>query len=424
MSGDADSESKRDSPSWTLLDLDGLEDAYWDAVAPAMRAEGVDPETERPTHEWLSANGFRGLPYALREYHDTSFGEFWSDVLELEDQGYEWDVAHEPTIEALERYLDRQRQRLSWSDRTVATHRTRLNRYAAAYSSVNGTDDLVTPVARDSDVSASEAVAQCWDTFDALDSDVSRTTLHRIYRTASGWYSTLVSRREAALDPTEGLDYDWSDGDHDDPENPPLEPSHVRSLYDAADSPRDRLLVVALCAWGLRSSEVAALHVGQLVLDDDQPRIEFDERKNGPGTVAVIYGADVARDRIAELASDDWNGYLFPSNRSRSGHRTRGTILDWFQDLADDAGLPDEIGGARPQPQMGRRFWYDRYSDTLERLIEHQVQEIAAEQGSASADVVWSNYLSPKRRRELRRAFMRSELSVAFGDAETVGEER
>ncbi|WP_226013612.1 tyrosine-type recombinase/integrase [Halomicrobium salinisoli] len=413
-SRDLDSQSKQPSPSWTLLDLDGLVDAYWDVVAPAMRADGMDPQIERPTHEWLSSNGFRGLTYSLREYHDMSFGEFWSDILELEDQGYDWDIDHEQTIDALERYLDRQQQRLSWSDRTVETHRTRLNKYAAVYGKVNDTDDLLTPVARDSAVPASEAVDACWDTFDKLDHDVSRTTLHRIYKTVSNWYSMLVSRRQAALNPTEGLDYDWSDDNHDGPENPPLEPKHVRSLYNAADTARDRLIVVALCAWGLRSSEVAALHVRQLVLDDDQPRIEFAERKNGPGTVAVIYGADVAKDRIAELSSDDWNGYLFPSKRSQSGHRTRGTILDWFQNLAETAGLPEEIGGSKPQPQMGRRFWYDRYSSTLEELIEHQIQEIAEEQGSASADVVWSNYLSEERRRELRRQLMREKLSEAF----------
>jgi cupin superfamily acireductone dioxygenase involved in methionine salvage len=47
-------------------------------------------------------------------------------------------------------------------------------------------------------------------------------------------------------------------------------------------------------------------------------------------------------------------------------------------------------------------------------LVEHQVSEIADEQGSASADVVWHDYLSAERRRELRRQFMREKLSAAF----------
>lgn len=413
-SGDPDPRPERDSPSWTLLDLSELEDAYWQTVAPAMRADGMDPDSDRPSHEWLSNNGFRGLVYALREYHDRTFAEFWNDDLGLERPGYDWEIGHRPTVDALERYLDRQQRRLSWSDRTIRTHRYRLARYVRAYADVNGTSDVLTPVARDSDIPPAEAVDACWDTFDALDRTVDRRTLRRIYKSTASWYDTLVSRREAALNPTDGLEYDWS-SESSGTDNPPLEPGHVRALYDAAAASDERLLVVALCAWGLRSGEVAALHRSQLVLDVAQPRIEFDERKNGPGSVALVYGEDAVQERIAELADEsDWNGYLYPSDRSESGHRTRGTVLDWFDSLTDRAALPDEIGGQAPVPQMGRRFWYDRYSSTVEQLVEHQVREVADEQGSASADVVWNDYLSEERRRELRRQFMREKLADAF----------
>jgi hypothetical protein len=151
-----------------------------------------------------------------------------------------------------------------------------------------------------------------------------------------------------------------------------------------------------------------------MVLDSDAPRIEFESRKNGPGSVALIYGQDVVEQRMAEFADEDWNGYLFPSPRSASGHRTGGTIRNWFDELADRASLPDEIDGRRPVPQMARRFWYDRYSSTVEELVEHQIQEVAEEQGSASASVVWDDYLSEDRRRELRREFMQEKLASAF----------
>lgn len=413
----SDGSDSTSEPRWTLLDRDGLVEAYWGEVAPTLRAKGRDPQTDRPSHSWLSANGYRGLVYALREYHDTTFAEFWKEDLGLEPRGYDWKIDHEPTITALERYLDRQQQRLSWSDSTVGTHRYRLARYVRAYAGVNETEDILTPVSPESDVTASEAVDACWDTFDALDRSVGRATLQRIYRTTSNWYDTLVARREAELNPTNGLEYDWSDGDTADesPVNPALEPDHVRALYDAAVDMRERLLVVALCAWGLRTGEVAALHTHQLHLDTEDPYVRFDDRKNGPGTVAVIYGADVAQARRAEFATrDDWTGYLFPSLRSETGHRTRGTIGNWFDELVDRAEIAD-VEGEKPVPQMARRFWYDRYSNTVEALVEHQISEIAAEQGSASADVVWKDYLSEERRRELRREFMRDELNDAFG---------
>lgn len=145
-------------------------------------------------------------------------------------------------------------------------------------------------------------------------------------------------------------EYRWSrhtDTTGDARANPALDATHVQALYDTATTPTERL--VALCAWGLRSGEVAALHRSQLVLDPSEaemPYIDFEDRKNGPNQVSILYGQETATDRLAELDErDHWNGYLFPSDRSAVGHRTRQTILSWFDELADSAGLPDEIDG-------------------------------------------------------------------------------
>jgi hypothetical protein len=67
---------------------------------------------------------------------------------------------------------------------------------------------------------------------------------------------------------------------------------------------------------------------------------------------------------------------------------------------------------------MARRFWYDAYSTTQEAILG-EVGEIAAEQGSASAEVVLQEYLSPERRRRLRREYMREWLDEAFGEIST-----
>ncbi|EMA17737.1 hypothetical protein C435_09554 [Haloarcula marismortui ATCC 33799] len=61
-----------DDVPWTLLTEPQLADAYDAVVVPALRRDGQDPETDRPSYEWLSNNGFRGLTYALKEYHDTT----------------------------------------------------------------------------------------------------------------------------------------------------------------------------------------------------------------------------------------------------------------------------------------------------------------------------------------------------------------
>jgi len=425
----AEDSGATDDISWTLLDLDELIDTYWSTIVPVMREDGLDPETDRPTHTWLSANGFRGLIYALREYHDRTFGEFWSEDLDLEQEtgGYDWGTGHDSTVDLLEAYIESRRERGELSDSSADTLRYRIAKYVRAYRDANDSGDLLGPVARGGDVPAYEATDAAWAAFDRLDEELAPRTMRRIHEAVDDWYAHLVRRKRAAVNPVAGLEdeYRWSrraNGTDESPSNPALDPAHVRALYETATNARDRLLVVALCGWGLRSGEVAALYRSQLVLDppdSDVPYVDFEARKNGPGQVSILYGRDAAADRLAELGDwESWNGYLFPSARSASGHRTRQTILSRFDDLAERAGLPDELADEKPVPQMARRFWYDAYSATQEAILE-EVGEIAAEQGSASAEVVLQEYLSPERRRRLRREYMRERLDEAFGEVST-----
>lgn len=415
-----DSKERTDSNrGWTLLDIDELVDEYWETVAPALEADGLDPSTDRPSHQWLSKNGFRGLVYALRTYHNRSFGEFWAHDLDLEQpQSYDWELDDDQTVELLEAFLDSRRSRGDLSESSIETLRYRLGRYVRAYAAENGSDDLLTPIAPESEVPIHRATDAAWAAFDRVDDQLQPTTMRRIHEAVDSWYTHLVRRKRAAANPVAGLEdeYGWNRGAGTESiSNPSLESDHVKSLYRAATTPEEALLVVALCGWGLRSSEVAALHRSQLVLDaEDIPYVRFSERKNGPGEVSILFGEAVAQDRVIELSEQEaWTGYLFPSTRSNSGHITRQTVLNRFDSLVERADIPQEIKGQKPVPQMARRFWYDAYAATQDRLFD-EIEEIAEEQGSASPTVVMQNYLSSARRRALRRDAMRSELSAAF----------
>lgn len=424
-------EPRRESPntgtsgeiSWTLLDLDELAEAYWDTIGVDLRTEGRNPEIDRPTYSWLTENGYRTFVYALKEHHGLTFVEFWEDVLELDEPEttFEWGIEHDPTVESMEGFLDARADARDWSEKTIASQQYRLAAFARAYADENGTDDLLTPVQEDSGIQPRDATDACWDTFASLRDEYSGRTIQRIHRVTRQWYNYLETRHVAAFNPTDGIKdhYGWkSDNGR---KNPPLAPEHVRALFDAAGTTKKELMVVALCAWGLRTGEVAALHRDQVVLEPEEdevatgPYLQFDERKNGPGTVALVYGLDVLQTQLSLLSNrNEWNGYLFPSDRSSVGHIRRSTVNRWFDQLARTAGLPDEIDGESPVPQMARRFWYDAYSSTMNDILDHQIKEIAEEQGSADASTVLREYLTEDRRRELRRRFMREQLSEAF----------
>lgn len=411
-----------DDVSWTVLDHEELIEAYWAVVAPLMTADGLDPERDKPTHSWLREHDLRPLLYALREYHDRTFSEFWRDdlALQMEETAYDWATDHERTIEALESFLTSRRERKGLAESSIKTLQYRLNRYVRAYQAENDADDLITPVARDSDMPAYRAVDACWGAFDRLHATLDGgQTKRRIHLAVSNWYAHLVRRKWAAINPADGLDdeFDWSQGSADDADTPCLDTNHVRALYQTAAEQEERLLILALCAWGLRPNEVASLHTQQFILEvptDAVPYIDFEARKNGPGEVSLLYGQDVLESRLATLADrDDWDGYLFPSPHASSDPISRWTVWNRFTNLASRAGLPDEIDGVSPTPKMGRRFWYDAYSASLD-VVLGSLDEIAAEQGSASADVVLQNYLSETRARKLRRQYMRDQLAAAF----------
>jgi len=424
---DLESELETQQPSfddvrWSTCSLEDFTELYWDEVAPCFEAEGLDTTTEKPTHQWFRDHGVRSFLAALRRHHDRSFGEFCSEDLGLgdDDDGYTWATSDEVTVDALERFLDRRQSRYGLSTSSVDTLRTRLNLYVRAYREANDTDDLLSPIQRDRDAPAYEAVDACYGAFDWLnegaDREYSAQTLQRVRRIVDAWYQHLVGRRIASMNPASGL-YEEFKWETEDSPTPSLSADHIRRLMQVATTSRDQLLVVALAGWGLRASEVAALHVSQFnrdVPDDDVPYIAFESRKNGPGEVSVLFGLDILDSRIDGLGEDEtWDGYLFPSSQGETPHVTRDTIRNWFQKLAAEADLPDHIEGERPSPQLCRRFWYDTYTAVLEGVLEG-VEEIAAEQGSSDPQVVMQNYLSDSRSRQLRREFMREQLVGIF----------
>lgn len=286
-----------------------------------MQDAGLDPESDRPSYSWLRDHGFRKLVYSLREYHDRTFTEFWNNDLGLQESpdSYDWGITHEPTIDALEDFLDSKRTRGGLSESSIETLRYRLATYVRAYRDANDTEDLLASVAPESDTPASDAVTACWAAFDRLHEDLdSNRTKRRIHRITDGWYTYLRRRKLASVNPADGLSdvYRW-EVEPSDPAR--LSPDNVRGLYRAAADDRERLLVLALCAWGLRSGEVAALHRSNVVLEDESaevPYLDFDERKNGPGQVSPLFGVRELEDRLAVLADRDENG-ICSRRRSR-----------------------------------------------------------------------------------------------------------
>lgn len=396
--------------NWSRMSLDELKQFYFTEIEPDLGGS----ETEIPSYQDLADHGYSGIAYALREHHDLTVKEFFTDVVGLSPQGsdaYEWGIDATETVERLNQYLESRSNRHDLADSTIRSRRTRLAKYARTYAELHGQTNLVERATRLE--TQPEEITRAIAVFDALDEELESDDSKRSHlNDVEDFYLWLQNRAVAEYNPMVNVRNEFSDGwDTDQETKPALDADQVRALYEAAASDSERFLVLALGAWGLRRSEVAALHVSQFVPNAEPPRVEFDERKNGPSSVQLLFGVDLYLDRVEELDGDDWNGYLFPSSASESGHIAPGTVNNRFRALVERAGVT--LRGENPTPHACRRFWYRAYQDAMADLRE-SVEIVADEQGSSSAQVVIENYLGEEQARRARRDHMRERLSEAF----------
>jgi len=406
---------------WSRKSLEELVEFYYSEIRPAMREDGYEPDHGRPSYEWLAEHGFSGLSYTLQEHHDLTVKEFFVEEVGLGDatpggddkhNGYKWGIRSDETTEAIQTYLRTQRDRGNLAASTIKSRRSRLAEYVRIYERLHGSVSLTRHL-KDIDERPAEN-DRCMSVFDELKEQLSTDQSRLKYLgDVQQFYDHQVRFEGAVYNPLEGANdqFRW---EIDNPDNRTVDVEGMRAIYEAADSTETELLVLALGAWGLRPNEVASLSLDQFVLDDDgDERIVFEQRKNGPGEVALLFGVDILKQRIVDLDESSWEGYLFPSGRSSSGHIAPQTVTNRFRQLAVDAGVTVE--GEPPTAKMGRRFWYTTYNEAVKEMLAG-LEGVAADQGSASAEIVSQNYLSDAEKRRYRRESMREELSQVFGE--------
>lgn len=396
--------------NWSRKSLAELVDFYEREIARERQLEGYDPNQDIPSYQWLVEHGYSGLQYAVREHHEMTLSEFFEQAVGLGDgvssDSLSWPIDNEQMIEYLEQYF-RSQQRGSAAESTLQSKRSRLGQFLRHYENLHGTAAIVSRITDVAD--QPEEIQRVTAVFDVLDEELESNDSKRRYRSdIDDLYSWLVDRGYGAFNPVR-YDHEWDVAKRD---NPALAPVQVGSLAAATENTEERLIALGLCAWGLRRSELANLHVENVNLQAESPYLSFDTRKNGPGTVALIYGQDILEDRIAQLSDRQrWDGYLFPSPDARRDYVTGETLNRRFKSIAARADV--RVRGELPTSKMGRRFWYSAYADAVETVIE-RLQNVAHEQGSSDPMVVFRNYLSEEKRREYLREAMRDRLAEAF----------
>lgn len=489
---------------WSQKSLKELIQFYYTEIRPAMLDDGHDPD-EWPRYKWLVDHGYAGISYTLREHYNLTLKEFFVEEVGLDGgttgndaDGYQWGIHNGETLDAIKTYLSIRSERGEWADSTIKSRRYRIVRYVRLYEELHGPVSLIRPLDKVENKPVEND--RCMAVIDELKEQLSTNQSRLKYlQDVQHFYDHFVDFEGAKYNPLNRAEkqYNWS---IPAPDNQTIGRKGMRAIYNVTNDSEEKLLILALGAWGLRPNEVASAHVSQFVFtshtdinfeadlhgdavvvtatvrtngttvdgvavavngtdkgttdaegklrfDLDQrsssikidvsyngvtqtteyekeegqlvspntpvdPYITFEERKNGPSEVTLLFGVEAAQKRMTELYSSDWEGYLFPSSQSSTGHITPETVNNRFKRLAERAGVT--VNGQIPTAKMCRRFWYTTYNEALATMMQG-LEGIVADQGSASTEVVVKNYLSKSKERRYRRAAMRSELSTVFG---------
>lgn len=317
----------RETINWSQMSLDELQQFYYAEIEPALTTTEAASAAKIPSYQVLADRGYSGIAYALREHHNLTVKEFFTDVVGLspqESDAYEWDIDADKTVTRLNQYLESRSTRHNLADTTIRSRRTRLNKYARTYLELHGRTNLVERAAQLEN--QSEEITRAIAVFDALDAELTSDDSKRSHLSdVEDFYLWLQNRAIAAFNPMANVRNEFGDGWETDQEtNPALDADQIRRLYAAAESDSERFLVLTLGAWGLRRGEVAALHAAQFVPNAEPPRVEFDDRKNGPSSVQLLFGVDLYVRRVDQLTTTTGTATYSHRRRLRAAISRRG----------------------------------------------------------------------------------------------------
>lgn len=401
--GSSDTREYQDWPH----DLSALQEIGEEALETWRNQHPQSPR-DYPAVRWLDNNGYSHLRWILSEKHDMGVPEFFILLTSAGgSRGFEWAIDDVATIERAKAYLDDQAECRDWESSTKRTNRSRLNevlrRFAAEYG-----DDSVLALANNPEIEP-EVYRAFKQVCKSLRAELSsHDSAHSHLRAAHRYFEWLDRAGRIEYDPMDGIEdefrWDWST------EATPLSDQQVRRLWIAAETDEERMLVIGYCVWGVRTKELPGIHVSQFDFDSNDPSITFGEqaRKNGQGTVTLMFGLDALADLLDDRdRQSDWNGYLYPSNKQERSFLCAKQMRKRFKKLCRRAGVT--IEGKPATPKQGRSFYYNILTEAETDLLE-MAGEIAKEQGASDPKSVRDYYLTPERRRWYRRVFFRHRI--------------
>jgi len=422
----------------TRIDQKTLEEQLPAILHEQFQLDGL-PRDHEPSWEYITANtrySAEGLNNKSKELYGQTLLEF------LRDQGFgvrtngKWPTEDEETIQSLEYYINSAQKRRDWSDNTIDSVESVINKVYEAIREESLDIELLDLGVYHSDNERVDNIQYAITIIEYMDRDLADSTMGNYPRYFEEYYNIVKNKYHINLNPvTEALDeFEWYRSKN---EPQPVTEAQLNDLWNTLNALDEcpvegydldqwrlwmKMLLVFLIAVGPRSSEVEQLDVRTKLHFGDDPYVEFDERKNlrrneGPDKVPIMMGAKLLELYVDYIKSIDGNGKLIPSPQSASGSRRASTLNNWLATLCKiaDVRLGD---GSFPTIQNFRQFWKTLYKRALHENRE-QIKFVSEEGGTKTPGVDEGNYLDNVKNRNHVRELGRQYFSDVLDLGET-----
>lgn len=375
--------------------------------------QGLDP-TQKPGHRWLQNNGFRSFLRRARELGYTP-DEFLLEKCGFEERSADWPCTNPETIEHVEEWLDYHEQtgeRIN--GRTIKQARTHLRQCMEIAEERIGTSDLL-KLGRE-ELTVSVQRAKCL--MEGLKEEYPNSGTRQNYVTTLRDF--IAEKHDEGV-----IDHDpmtplvarsgWS-GERERPKHVATT-DHVLAYFQACETRVEQMLILTLAGHGFRTSGVSGEEtIDAYVFDAETPHVDFTkDRKNGEGRVPQVVGVDFSRNYLETLSRDpDYNGHIFPSDRSGDGARSD----QWVRDKTAEIGERTDVtlsNGEKLTPKHFRQFWYTEFAKAYSEWLD-RADTVASMQGSASGRVAAESYFGDSAWFDHYIKFVRPKLKSAFPD--------
>lgn len=334
-------------------DLRALQDAVKESLRE-WRETGPHLFSDAPTAWWLRQNGYGHIAWAIRKMDPWTVESFYRFFTSLErSKPNVISESQDATLPLIETHLAGMAQSSRWPaawkgapsfQPDEGTGLMRRAHQAQIYQVIRRlideyeVTDIVTEL---TDTTTEEAVrAAVSRVADALNENMDAVLADTYLQTADRFFTFLLQSGITAYNPVKQETGDWMN------DSPAMGVRAVQGLWEAAETPRDKVLVLGLCFWGFTLQELCTLRDDDIDVEVGRTDALFTR---ADGEVIVLPRGARPLAALRRESVERWNreGWLFPVDKG--SHASAQQLRQQFEQLRDRASEYSLDTGCTPE---------------------------------------------------------------------------